>query len=75
MDRWKALSNYHQMSDTPENLDYDTVAADIARRDYVDSTRTANPLTVADDPTWHQRVTDETNLPGYLVPGLRTLYG
>ena len=25
MDRYKALSNYHQMSDTPENLDYTTV--------------------------------------------------
>ena len=25
MDRHKALSNYHQMSDTPENLDYRTV--------------------------------------------------
>jgi len=31
------------------DLDYDTVAADIARRDYVDSTRAANPLTVAED--------------------------
>ncbi len=25
MDRYKALSNYHQMSDTPENVDYRTV--------------------------------------------------
>jgi hypothetical protein len=25
IDRYKALSNYHQMSDTPENLDYRTV--------------------------------------------------
>jgi peptidase M28-like protein len=25
MDRYKALSNYHKMSDTPENLDYTTV--------------------------------------------------
>jgi hypothetical protein len=25
MDRYKALSNYHLMSDTPENVDYDTV--------------------------------------------------
>jgi hypothetical protein len=25
MDRYKALSHYHQMSDTPENLDYTTV--------------------------------------------------
>ncbi len=31
------------------DLDYDTVAADIARRDYVDSTRLTNPLTIADD--------------------------
>jgi cytosine/adenosine deaminase-related metal-dependent hydrolase len=34
-----------------------------------------DPLTVADDPTWLQRVTAETNLPGYLAEGLRTLYG
>lgn len=27
MDRHKLLSNYHLMSDTPENLDYETVAA------------------------------------------------
>jgi Zn-dependent M28 family amino/carboxypeptidase len=26
MDRYKALSNYHKMSDTPENVDYRTVA-------------------------------------------------
>jgi Iap family predicted aminopeptidase len=25
MDRYKALSNYHKMSDTPENVDYRTV--------------------------------------------------
>jgi hypothetical protein len=25
MDRYKALSNYHQMSDIPENVDYTTV--------------------------------------------------
>jgi cytidylate kinase len=31
------------------DLDYDTVAAEIARRDYVDSTRPANPLTIAED--------------------------
>jgi cytidylate kinase len=30
-------------------LDYDQVAADIARRDHVDSTRAASPLTKADD--------------------------
>ncbi|GAC1434859.1 MAG: hypothetical protein NVSMB51_03090 [Solirubrobacteraceae bacterium] len=27
MDRYKALSNYHRMSDTPENVDYETVVA------------------------------------------------
>jgi hypothetical protein len=27
VDRYKALSNYHQMSDTPENVDYTTVLA------------------------------------------------
>ena len=26
MDRYKALSNYHKMSDTPENVNYRTVA-------------------------------------------------
>ena len=31
------------------DLDYDKVAADIARRDYFDSTRSASPLLVADD--------------------------
>ena len=30
------------------DLDYDTVAADIARRDHVDATRSDSPLTVAD---------------------------
>jgi len=29
-DRYKCLSNYHRMSDTPENLDYDTVARAVA---------------------------------------------
>jgi cytidylate kinase len=32
-----------------EELDYDAVAADIARRDTVDSTRTTSPLAMADD--------------------------
>ena len=32
-------------------------------------------LTVADDPGWVERVTGETNLPAYLGPGLRALYG
>ena len=31
------------------DLDYDSVAADIARRDHVDSTRDASPLAVPDD--------------------------
>jgi cytidylate kinase len=31
------------------DLDYDQVAADIARRDHVDSTRAASPLAIADD--------------------------
>jgi CMP/dCMP kinase len=31
------------------DLDYDQVAADIARRDHVDSTRSASPMTVAAD--------------------------
>jgi hypothetical protein len=26
IDRYKALSNYHRMTDTPENLNYATVA-------------------------------------------------
>ncbi|EUA93809.1 conserved membrane domain protein [Mycobacterium ulcerans str. Harvey] len=26
IDRHKALSNYHQMSDTPDNVNYETVA-------------------------------------------------
>ena len=25
LDRYKALSNYHKMTDTPENVDYTTV--------------------------------------------------
>jgi len=34
-----------------------------------------DPLTVADDATWLQRVTAEANLPAYLAPGLSELYG
>ena len=34
-----------------------------------------DPLTVADDPEWLQHVGSEQNLPGYLLPGLRALYG
>jgi hypothetical protein len=33
-----------------------------------------DPLTVADDPTWLQRVTEETNPPSYLAQGLHGLY-
>jgi hypothetical protein len=32
-------------------------------------------LTVADDPTFLNRVTAQTNLPAYLAPGLESLYG
>jgi hypothetical protein len=34
-----------------------------------------DPLTVADDAGWLDRVSAEMNLPGYLVPGLKGLYG
>jgi len=34
-----------------------------------------DPLTVADDAGWLDAVTGEQNLPGYLAPGLRALYG
>ena len=33
-----------------------------------------DPLTVADDAGWLDRLEHEMNLPGYLVPGLRALY-
>jgi 5-methylthioadenosine/S-adenosylhomocysteine deaminase len=33
-----------------------------------------DPLTVADDSAWLERVAAETNLPGYLATALRTLY-
>jgi Iap family predicted aminopeptidase len=35
MDDAKALANYHQVSDTPENLDYDSVARATALSDEV----------------------------------------
>ena len=35
---------------------------------------TLDPLTVADDPGWLERVAHEMNLPSYLPPGLRALY-
>jgi hypothetical protein len=34
-----------------------------------------DPLTVADDPGWLDGLQTEHNLPDYLLPGLRTLYG
>jgi 5-methylthioadenosine/S-adenosylhomocysteine deaminase len=34
-----------------------------------------DPLTVADDPGWLNALQTEHNLPDYLLPGLRTLYG
>lgn len=34
-----------------------------------------DPLTVADDPSWLKQLETERNLPDYLLPGLRTLYG
>ncbi|HUA71819.1 MAG TPA: amidohydrolase family protein [Solirubrobacteraceae bacterium] len=34
-----------------------------------------DPLTVADDPAWLDAVGREQNLPAYLAPGLRQLYG
>ena len=44
-DRERASRRSKEMLD----LHYDQVAADIARRDHVDSTRPASPLSVADD--------------------------
>jgi len=35
MDRYKALSNYHQLSDTPENVHYETVAHAVVVADAV----------------------------------------
>jgi hypothetical protein len=32
-------------------------------------------LTVADDPSWLDALQTEQNLPEYLLPGLRALYG
>ena len=34
-----------------------------------------DPLTVADDRGFHDRLADEINLPAYIAPGLRKLYG
>ncbi len=43
MDRYKALSNYHQMSDTPENVDYRTVRQALTVTDAVARVLAANP--------------------------------
>ena len=43
MDRYKALSNYHQMSDTPENLDYRTVLQALVVVDAVARELASNP--------------------------------
>jgi Iap family predicted aminopeptidase len=43
MDRYKALSNYHQMSDTPENVDYATVIHALTVADAVARELASNP--------------------------------
>ena len=43
MDRYKALSNYHKMSDTPENVRYDTVLQALAVSESVARTLAADP--------------------------------
>ena len=43
MDRYKALSNYHQMSDTPENVDYRTVLQALVVTEAVARELAANP--------------------------------
>jgi Zn-dependent M28 family amino/carboxypeptidase len=43
MDRHKALSNYHQMSDTPENVDYRTVRQALVVTEGVARELAANP--------------------------------
>jgi hypothetical protein len=42
-DRYKALSNYHQMTDTPENLDYTTVVHALTVTEAVARELAANP--------------------------------
>jgi Zn-dependent M28 family amino/carboxypeptidase len=42
-DRYKALSNYHQMTDTPENLDYTTVQHALTVTEAVARELAANP--------------------------------
>ncbi len=43
IDRYKALSNYHKMSDTPENVDYLTVAQALTVSEAVARELAANP--------------------------------
>jgi hypothetical protein len=43
MDRYKALSNYHQMTDTPENVDYRTVRHTLTVTEAVARELAANP--------------------------------
>jgi Zn-dependent M28 family amino/carboxypeptidase len=43
MDRYKSVSNYHQMSDTPENVDYTTVAQALTVTEAVARELAANP--------------------------------
>ncbi|HEY2772129.1 MAG TPA: M28 family peptidase [Solirubrobacteraceae bacterium] len=43
MDRYKALSNYHQMSDTPQNVDYRTVLQALVLTEALARELAANP--------------------------------
>jgi hypothetical protein len=43
MDRYKSLSNYHKMSDTPENIDYRTVRQALTVTDAVARELASNP--------------------------------
>jgi hypothetical protein len=43
MNRYKALSNYHLMSDTPDNVDYRTVSQALLVTDAVARELAANP--------------------------------
>ncbi len=43
MDRYKSLSNYHQMSDTPENVNYQTVIQALLVADTLTRELAANP--------------------------------
>jgi hypothetical protein len=43
MNRYKALSNYHQMSDVPENVDYMTVLQALTLTEAIARELAANP--------------------------------